>query len=93
MQVGGVTRVNGNLNLSRAIGDLRYKSNAEISPEKQIISAQVGMCWALSTQAAVQSRAALLRSAVASSGLAEFPQRHPSQHVSAPCSLMCAGCS
>ena len=45
MQVGGVTRVNGNLNLSRAIGDLRYKSNAEISPEKQIISAQVGMCW------------------------------------------------
>lgn len=23
--MGGVTRVNGNLNLSRAIGDLRYK--------------------------------------------------------------------
>jgi protein phosphatase 1G len=81
MQVGGVTRVNGNLNLSRAIGDLRYKSNAEISPEKQIISAQVGMCWVLSTQAAVQNRATLLRSAVAFSGLAEFPQRHLSQHV------------
>jgi len=39
--VGGVTRVNGNLNLSRAIGDLRYKSNGELSVEKQIITAQV----------------------------------------------------
>jgi len=36
-----VTRVNGNLNLSRAIGDLRYKSNGELSVEKQIITAQV----------------------------------------------------
>ncbi len=44
LQVGGVTRVNGNLHLSRAIGDLRYKSNSEIPVEKQIISAQVGMC-------------------------------------------------
>ena len=25
--IGGVTRVNGNLNLSRAIGDLKYKGN------------------------------------------------------------------
>jgi serine/threonine protein phosphatase PrpC len=40
-QVGGVTRVNGNLNLSRAIGDLRYKGNGEMPPEKQIITAQV----------------------------------------------------
>lgn len=40
-KVGGVTRVNGNLNLSRAIGDLRYKGNGEIPPEKQIITAQV----------------------------------------------------
>lgn len=39
-EVGGVTRVNGNLNLSRAIGDLRYKGNGDIPPEKQIITAQ-----------------------------------------------------
>ena len=29
-EIGGITRVNGNLNLSRAIGDLRYKMNAEV---------------------------------------------------------------
>jgi serine/threonine protein phosphatase PrpC len=28
--IGGITRVNGNLNLSRAIGDLRYKMNAQV---------------------------------------------------------------
>jgi serine/threonine protein phosphatase PrpC len=36
---GGVPRVNGNLNLSRAIGDLKYKSNKELPPEAQIITA------------------------------------------------------
>ena len=29
-EIGGITRVNGNLNLSRAIGDLRYKMNAQV---------------------------------------------------------------
>ena len=33
-------RVNGNLNLSRAIGDLRYKSNEQLPAAAQIISAQ-----------------------------------------------------
>lgn len=32
-------RVNANLNLSRAIGDLEYKRNAELPPEKQLIIA------------------------------------------------------
>ena len=45
LQVGGVTRVNGNLNLSRAIGDLRYKANTELPVDQQIITAQVG--WML----------------------------------------------
>lgn len=36
---GGVPRVNGNLNLSRAIGDLKYKANSDLPPEAQIISA------------------------------------------------------
>ena len=36
---GGVPRVNGNLNLSRAIGDLKYKSNGSLPPEAQIITA------------------------------------------------------
>lgn len=40
LQVGGVTRVNGNLNLSRAIGDLRYKANSDLPVEAQIITAQ-----------------------------------------------------
>ena len=31
-------RVNGNLNLSRAIGDLEYKKNPELLPEDQIIT-------------------------------------------------------
>ena len=31
-------RVNGNLNLSRAIGDLEYKKNADLLPEDQIIT-------------------------------------------------------
>lgn len=33
-------RVNGNLNLSRAIGDLRYKGNEQLAAADQIISAQ-----------------------------------------------------
>jgi len=33
-------RVNGNLNLSRCIGDLRYKVDAKLPPEAQIITAQ-----------------------------------------------------
>lgn len=32
-------RVNGNLNLSRAIGDLEYKKNTSLKPEQQLISA------------------------------------------------------
>jgi len=32
-------RVNGNLNLSRAIGDLEYKKNPKLKPEEQLISA------------------------------------------------------
>mmetsp|Transcript_29364 Transcript_29364/g.53886 ORF Transcript_29364/g.53886 Transcript_29364/m.53886 type:complete len:522 (-) Transcript_29364:1698-3263(-) len=38
--IGGVCRVNGNLNLSRAIGDLKYKCNQELPPQEQIITAQ-----------------------------------------------------
>ena len=33
-------RVNGNLNLSRAIGDLKYKGNDTLAPKDQIITAQ-----------------------------------------------------
>ena len=32
-------RVNGNLNLSRALGDLEYKKNPSLKPEEQLISA------------------------------------------------------
>jgi len=32
-------RINGNLNLSRAIGDLEYKKNTELKPHEQLISA------------------------------------------------------
>jgi hypothetical protein len=37
-EIGGITRVNGNLNLSRAIGDLRYKMNAEVTPVSLFLS-------------------------------------------------------
>lgn len=37
--IGGVCRVNGNLNLSRAIGDLKYKGNTDLEPKDQIITA------------------------------------------------------
>ena len=32
--------MNGNLNLSRAIGDLKYKGNDALAPDAQIITAQ-----------------------------------------------------
>lgn len=32
-------RVNGNLNLSRAMGDLEYKQNSSLGPEEQMITA------------------------------------------------------
>ncbi len=35
-----MTRVNGNLNLSRAIGDLKYKGNQHLAASEQIITAQ-----------------------------------------------------
>lgn len=38
--IAGMCRVNGNLNLSRAIGDLRYKGNAQLKPKDQIITAE-----------------------------------------------------
>ena len=39
-----MTRVNGNLNLSRAIGDLKYKCNQELPPAQQIITAEPDVC-------------------------------------------------
>eukprot|EP00944_MAST-04C_sp_MAST-4C-sp1_P003960 g3960.t1 len=36
----GHFRVNGNLNLSRSLGDLKYKQNKALPPEKQMITAQ-----------------------------------------------------
>mgnify|MGYP001356515344 FL=1 len=36
----GFFRVNGNLNLSRSIGDLKYKQSPELPPEAQIITAE-----------------------------------------------------
>jgi len=38
--VNSVGRVNGNLNLSRAIGDLKYKQIQHVSAEQQIITAE-----------------------------------------------------
>ena len=38
--VNGVGRVNGNLNLTRSIGDLKYKQSTEASPADQMITAQ-----------------------------------------------------
>ena len=32
-------RVNGNLNLSRAMGDLEYKTNSKLPPQEQMITA------------------------------------------------------
>ena len=36
-------RVNGNLNLSRAIGDQQYKQDPELAPWSQVISAEPDM--------------------------------------------------
>ena len=36
--VNDVGRVNGNLNLSRSLGDLKYKTNARLAPHEQVIS-------------------------------------------------------
>ena len=36
----GFFRVNGNLNLSRSIGDLKYKQSTNLKPEEQIITAE-----------------------------------------------------
>jgi len=33
-------RVNGNLNLSRSIGDLKYKQTAGLPPSEQMITAE-----------------------------------------------------
>ncbi|GMH40531.1 hypothetical protein BSKO_08435 [Bryopsis sp. KO-2023] len=39
-EIAGMCRVNGNLNLSRAIGDLKYKGNSSFKPKDQIITAE-----------------------------------------------------
>ncbi len=33
-------RINGNLNLSRSLGDLKYKQNKALPPARQIITAE-----------------------------------------------------
>lgn len=43
-EIGGVCRVNGNLNLSRAIGDLKYKQNDTLPAADQIITAEPDIC-------------------------------------------------
>ena len=48
--IGGVTRVNGNLNLSRAIGDLKYKTNSGLPPHEQIITAEPDVRHAVLTE-------------------------------------------
>jgi len=51
MQAGGFVadgRVNGSLNLSRALGDLEYKQTKELGPEEQVatgLGARVGIGW------------------------------------------------
>eukprot|EP00803_Ostreobium_quekettii_P009888 evm.model.scf_1014.5 EVM.evm.TU.scf_1014.5 scf_1014:36945-39348(+) len=39
-EIANQDRVNGNLNVSRAIGDLKYKSNKKLAPREQIITAE-----------------------------------------------------
>ena len=39
-EAGGHHRINGNLNLSRSLGDLKYKQNEAMPPEEQMITAQ-----------------------------------------------------
>lgn len=38
--VNAMGRINGNLNLSRSLGDLKYKQNKSLPPEAQIITAE-----------------------------------------------------
>ena len=38
-------RVNGNLNLSRAIGDLEYKKNVDLQPHEQMITSTPDILW------------------------------------------------
>lgn len=38
--VNSFGRVNGNLNLSRSIGDLKYKQTTHLPPEEQMITAE-----------------------------------------------------
>lgn len=38
--VNAMGRINGNLNLSRSLGDLKYKQNHSLPPERQIITAE-----------------------------------------------------
>lgn len=37
-EINGHFRVNGNLNLSRALGDMKYKQNKQLGPEAQIVA-------------------------------------------------------
>jgi protein phosphatase 1G len=39
-EAGGHHRINGNLNLSRSLGDLKYKQNRALPPAEQMITAQ-----------------------------------------------------
>ena len=39
-EAGGHHRINGNLNLSRSLGDLKYKQNRALPPSEQMITAQ-----------------------------------------------------
>ncbi len=41
-------RVNGNLNMSRSIGDLKYKQVPSLPPEFQIITAEPVSCYTIS---------------------------------------------
>ncbi len=61
-----MSRVNGNLNLSRAIGDLKYKGNDQLAPAEQIITAQpdiVKVCKSTTEQPMRQLSVALVLSA------------------------------
>lgn len=39
-EIGGMNRVNGNLNVSRSIGDLKFKRNKNLSRSEQIVTAE-----------------------------------------------------
>ncbi len=52
-EIGGITRVNGNLNLSRAIGDLRYKMNHQVGWA-------LGLTWQMHLAAFLAAQSRLL---------------------------------